>query len=155
MKKLNILLIFFLFHGLLFSQQSITGIISDSNGQPLPGATIVVTGTSNGTTSDFDGNYILNDVPSDATITITYIGFNSLTVDVNSQSTINISLIETNEALSEVVVTGYSSERRVDLTGAVSVVEIDAIEGQARTAGNPMQALQGRVPGLYFQGVVI
>ena len=151
MKKLNALLIIFLFHGLLFSQQTITGIISDSDGQPLPGATIIVTGTTNGTTSDFDGNYTLDGVPSDANLTITYIGFNSLTIDVNNQSTINVSLIETNEALSEVVVTGYSSERRVDLTGAVSVVEIDAIEGQARTAGNPMQALQGRVPGLYFQ----
>ena len=57
MKKLNALLIIFLFHGLLFSQQTITGIISDSDGQPLPGATIIVTGTTNGTTSDFDGNY--------------------------------------------------------------------------------------------------
>lgn len=151
MKKLKALLIIFLFHGLLFSQQTITGTISDSDGQPLPGATIIVTGTTNGTTSDFDGNYTLDGVPSDANLTITYIGFNSLTIDVNNQSTINVSLIETNEALSEVVVTGYSSERRVDLTGAVSVVEIDAIEGQARTAGNPMQALQGRVPGLYFQ----
>tara|TARA_B110000046_G_scaffold140893_1_gene147503 strand:- start:7337 stop:10501 length:3165 start_codon:yes stop_codon:yes gene_type:complete len=151
MTRSIISLISFLFPLFLLSQQSITGTITSEDGQPLPGATIIVSGTDNGTTSDFDGNFTLNNVPEDGTLTVTYIGFNSLIVDVNSQSTFNLSLTESAEALSEVVVTGYSTERRVDLTGAVSVVELDAIEGQARTAGNPMQALQGRVPGLYFQ----
>ena len=139
MTRFIISLISFLFPLFLLSQQSITGTITSDDGQPLPGATIIVTGTDNGTTSDFDGNFTLNDVPEDATLTVTYIGFNSLIVDVNGQSTFNLSLTESAEALSEVVVTGYSTERRVDLTGAVSVVELDAIEGQARTAGNPMQ----------------
>ena len=89
MTRSIISLISFLFPLFLLSQQSITGTITSEDGQPLPGATIIVSGTDNGTTSDFDGNFTLNNVPEDGTLTVTYIGFNSLIVDVNSQSTFN------------------------------------------------------------------
>jgi len=135
-----------------FSQQTITGIVlSESDGLPLPGATIIVAGENIGVTSDFDGNFTLENINSDATITISYIGFESTSLTLSGETSLNILLAESSESLSEVIITGYSSERRVDLTGAISVVELDAIDGQARTSGNPMQALQGRVPGLYFR----
>ena len=152
MKSKLALLLLTLLPFIVFSQQTITGVVlSEADGLPLPGATIIVSGENIGVTSDFDGKFTLENINSEATITISYVGFETTTLTLSGETSLNILLTESLEALSEVIITGYSSERRVDLTGAISVVELDAIEGQARTSGNPMQALQGRVPGLYFR----
>ncbi len=70
---------------------------------------------------------------------------------INNQSTIDVTMGEDIQALQEIVVVGYTSERKVNLTGAVAVVDMEPIEGQAMSSGNPAQALQGRVPGLYIE----
>ena len=118
-------------------------IVSKSDGQPVIGATILEQGTTNGTITDFDGNFSLT-VKQNAEISISYIGFK--TQVVKAQSVLNIVLEEDTEVLEEVVVTGYTTQRKADLTGAVSVVSVDELSKQ--NENNPMKALQGRVPGM-------
>lgn len=128
----------------------IEGKITDENGDGLPGASVVVKGTTQGTTSDIQGNYKLN-VPEGATITISFVGYSTQELVVGNQSVIDVQMQLDAEQLEEVIITGYSTERKVDLTGAVAVVEFENIEGQSKSSGNPMQALQGRVAGLYIE----
>ena len=136
----------------LMAQGQITGTVTSSDdGFPLPGTSVIIKGTTTGTTSDFDGNYELNNVAGDATLVFSYIGFTTIEVPVNGQSQINVALQEDAQQLDEVVLTGYSTERKVDLTGAVTVVDIAPIEGQSLSSGNAMQALQGRVGGLFIE----
>lgn len=136
----------------LMAQGSITGTVTSADdGMPLPGASVVVVGTTDGTTTDFDGVYTLDDVPADATLSFSYIGFLKTETAVDGQSTIDIALTADAQQLDEVVLTGYATERRVDLTGAVTVVDVAPIEGQSLSSGSPIQALQGRVPGLFVE----
>lgn len=149
--KLLLLLMVFVPIGLL-AQGQITGTVTSSDdGFPLPGTSVIIKGTTTGTTTDFDGNYELSNVPGDATLVFSYIGFTRMEVPVNGQSQINVALQEDAQQLDEVVLTGYSTERKVDLTGAVTVVDIAPIEGQSLSSGNAMQALQGRVGGLFIE----
>lgn len=136
----------------LMAQGQITGTVTSSDdGFPLPGTSVIIKGTTTGTTTDFDGNYELNNVAGDATLVFSYIGFTRMEVTVNGQSQINVALQEDAQQLDEVVLTGYSTERKVDLTGAVTVVDVAPIEGQSLSSGNAMQALQGRVGGLFIE----
>ena len=118
-------------------------IVSKSDGQPVIGATILEQGTTNGTITDFDGKFSLT-VKQGAEISISYIGFK--TQVVKAQNVLDIVLEEDTEVLDEVVVTGYTTQRKADLTGAVSVVSMDDLSKQ--NENNPMKALQGRVPGM-------
>ena len=131
--------------------KSYTTVTSSGDGAPLPGASVIIKGTTTGTTTDFDGNYKLNSVTSDATLVISFIGFITIEVPVNGQSQIDVVLQEDAQQLDEVVLTGYSAERKIDLTGAVTVVDIAPIEGQSLSSGNAMQALQGRVGPRWVQ----
>jgi len=99
-------------------QSTVTGTVTDADGQPLPGANVLVKGTTNGTQTDFDGNYTIT-ADSDATLVFSYIGFASREVAVAGQSTINVSMAEDASQLEEVVVLGYSTQTRGDLTGSV------------------------------------
>lgn len=90
----------------------VSGTVTDGN-MPLPGVNIIVKGTSNGTITDFDGNYNLSDVPSDAVLTFSFLGFTKQEINVGGKTKIDIILEEDAAALSEVVVTGYSSQREV------------------------------------------
>ncbi len=149
--KLFILLVL-LVPAALLAQVGVSGTVtSEDDGMPLPGTTVLVAGTTNGTTTDFDGNYTLEDVPSDAILVFSYVGYLRQEIPVNGQSTISVSLLEDAQQLEEVVLTGYTTERKVDLTGAITVVDTEPIEGQTRSSGNAMQALQGRVPGLFIE----
>ena len=149
--KLLLLLMVIVPIGLL-AQGQITGkVTSSDDGFPLPGTSVIIKGTTTGTTTDFDGNYELNNVAGDATLVFSYIGFTTMEVPVNGQSQINVALQVDAQQLDEVVLTGYSTERKVDLTGAVTVVDIAPIEGQSLSSGNAMQALQGRVGGLFIE----
>lgn len=132
----------------MWTQQiDIQGTITASeDNMPLPGVSILVEGTSIGTITDFDGNYILKNVKSDAILTFSYIGYVRIKTPVQGRKFISISLKEDTQQLDEIVITGYTTERKADLTGAVSVVKIDDIK--SNTTGNPMRALQGKVAGL-------
>ncbi len=115
-------------------------------GQPFPGASVFVKGTTAGTQTDFDGNYLLENVPTNATLIYSYIGFTRQEVEVNSRNTINISLKEDAQALDEVVVVGYGQQKRSDITGAVVSIKSEEITKQpALTAA---QAIQGKVAGV-------
>lgn len=105
-------------------------VISKSDGLPVIGATILEKGTTNGTITDFDGKFSLT-VQADAEITISYVGFK--TQVVKAQNVLNIVLVEDTEVLDEVVVTGYTTQRKADLTGAVSVVSMDDLSKQNTT----------------------
>ena len=140
----------FLFLSLMFTSIhaqniQVTGTVTDQNG-PLPGASIVVTGTSNGTQTDFDGNFTLSNVPSNATLTVSYIGYRTQQVPVNGQTTVNITLEEDLQALDEVVVVAYGSQSRAAVTGAISSVGADEIS--ALPVATADQALQGRAAGI-------
>ncbi|MFH6604990.1 SusC/RagA family TonB-linked outer membrane protein [Maribacter algicola] len=126
-------------------QSTVSGTVTDETGAPLPGANVVVKGTTDGTQTDFDGNYTLN-VDSDAVLVFSYLGFQTQEVSVGGQSTVNVTLIEDAAALEEVVVTGYQVETKRETTAAVSVVAAEDLA--AVPSGNIEQQLQGRVAGV-------
>lgn len=129
-----------------FSQaQTVSGTVTDGQ-MPLPGVNILVQGTSNGTTTDFDGNYTLQDVPDDAVLVFSFLGFAEQRIPVNGRSTINVVLEEDAAALSEVVVIGYGSVQRRDATGAVSTVSTE--DFNRGVVGSPEELIQGRTAGL-------
>src|SRR5690606_22736072 len=129
----------------LVKAQTVSGTVSDTNG-PLPGASVLIKGTTNGTQTDFDGNYTLNNVGSDATLVISYIGYKTQEIAVNGQTTINVTMAEDAEALSEVIVVGYGSTTKKDATGAVDAINADDIT--TVSAVNPAEALRGKVAGV-------
>ncbi|UOB18805.1 SusC/RagA family TonB-linked outer membrane protein [Abyssalbus ytuae] len=125
--------------------QSVSGTVSDVNG-PLPGANVVVKGTPNGTTTDFDGNYSLNDVESDAVLVISYIGFLTQEIEVNGRSTVNVTLQEDSTELDEVVVIGYGTTTVKDATGSVASVTSEDFNGGV--IASPEQLIQGKTAGV-------
>ncbi len=111
----------------LAKAQTISGTVSDKMG-PLPGANVLVKGTTIGTQTDFDGNYTLLGVDSDATLVFSYIGYKTAEVEVNDQATIDITLEEDTSKLDEVVLVGYGTKRKRDIISAVSVVDLEEVE---------------------------
>ncbi|QWX83847.1 TonB-dependent receptor [Cellulophaga sp. HaHaR_3_176] len=137
-----------LFQSFLYSQNTnvVSGTVTDSGNIPLPGASVVVKGTTTGTQTDFDGNFTLDKVPSDGILVISFIGYTSKDFPVNNQTTLTISLEEDSQTLDEVVVVGYGTQKKSDLTGSITTVNSEDI---TRTpSGAPMQSLQGKVAGL-------
>lgn len=131
----------------MYSQSGILkGVVTDVNGEPLLGATIVIKGTNEGTTADFDGNFTLQNVPEGSSIVISYIGMKPKVVKVGKKNNIKIILEDDAVALDEVVAIGYGSQKKVNLTGAVSAVTGKEISKQP--VSNVTNALVGRIPGL-------
>ena len=130
---------------LILPQSTVTGTVTDADGAPLPGANVVVKGTTNGTQTDFDGNYTI-EADANATLVFSYIGFGTQEVAVNGQTTINVAMSEDANQLSEVVVLGYASQTRGDLTG--SVASVDVSEATKTPLVNAAEALEGRVTGV-------
>ena len=126
-------------------QSTVTGTVTDDTGAPLPGANVLVKGTTTGTQTDFDGNYTIT-ADSGATLEFSYIGFATQEIAVDGQTTINVSMAEDAAALDEVIVTGYSTQTRGDLTGAVSSVDLS--EAIKAPITNAAEALQGRTSGV-------
>ena len=127
-----------------YADITVTGtVISGTDGEPLIGATVLCDQTKKGTATDFDGNFELN-VPEGSSIKISYVGYQ--TKEVKAQPKLNIVLDEDNAMLDEVVVVGYSAEKKADLTGSVSVVKMKEVSDTP--TGNVIQALQGRVAGM-------
>lgn len=124
----------------------ITGTVVDAvSGEPVIGANVLVKGTTNGTSTDFDGKFILN-APQNATLEVSYIGYVRLEVKAVAGSSMTIRLKEDTQALEEVVVVGYGTQKKVNLTGAVSAISSDEIKD--RVQQNVLAAVQGTVPGV-------
>lgn len=130
------------------SQQSVTvtGKVTDKNGEAIIGATIKEVGTSNGTITDINGNFTLNVLSSEVSLEISYIGYKTQTLKVTPEKNLLITLQEDTQTLDEVVVIGYGSMKKSDLTGAVVSANLKDFEKSPNT--NILQSLQGTVPGL-------
>jgi len=124
---------------------TVNGIINDESGMPVPGATIVLKGTTKSTASDFDGKFQIQ-VPSNGILTITFIGYTTVTEAVNGRTKIAIQLKPESQSLSEVVVVGYGTQKKAVVTGAISSVKAADLEKVPN--GRVEQALQGRVAGV-------
>lgn len=125
--------------------KKISGIIKDEHGEPIAGANVVVKGTTNGTVTNMDGWYTL-EVPLKATVQISYIGYNTLELKVGNENTVNAIIHEDTEALEEVVVIGYGTVKKSDLTGAVGSVQMKDVSQVGVTS--PDRALQGQIAGV-------
>lgn len=122
------------------------GVVKDTNGEVVIGASVVVKGTSNGVITDLDGVFSLANVPQNATIEISFVGYETTTV-IWKGDPINIVLKEDSQILDEVVVVGFGSQKKANLTGALTSVDMDELKGD-RPLVNVSSALQGAVPGL-------
>jgi len=142
-KRLILSVLTLMLAAVTFAQSDITGTVVDPEGEPIIGATIMEKGTSNGVITDIDGNFKMK-VAAGTTLVISYIGFN--TQELPAQNGMQVTMKEDATELAEVVVVGYTTQRKADLTGAISTVSIDEIAKQ--NENNPMKALQGRVPGM-------
>jgi len=146
--KITLLKSFLLVGALLcfgFAQaQEVSGNVSDVNG-PLPGASVVEKGTTNGTQTDFDGNYTIT-VGDNATLVISYIGYSTTEVAVNGQTSINVTLAEDAQALDEVVIIGYGTTTVKDATGSVAAVTAEDFNGGV--ISSPEQLIQGKTAGV-------
>ena len=132
-------------HSAYFAVQ-VNGTVKDENGQPLPGANILEKGTTNGTTSDVDGNFSLSVMGENSVLIFSFIGYTSQEITVGRQSTVSIQLQPDFRTLNEVVVVGYGTVKKSDLTGSVSSVKSEEL--MAYPATDAMQALQGRAAGV-------
>ena len=126
-------------------QQAITGQVLDADNQPLPGASVVEKGTSNGTQTDFDGNFSL-EVGSDAVLEVSYIGFATQEISIGTQTNFTIALEESASGLDEVIVIGYGTQKEALLTGSVGTVS--SKEATQLSFSNSTSVLQGRVAGV-------
>lgn len=128
---------------------TVTGKVVDATGEPLPGVNIVVQGTTTGAVTDLEGNYTVTVPDENATLVFSFVGFLMEEVPVNGQTTLDVVLVEDIKALDEVVVIGYGTIKKSDLTGSVSTVAADEIA--AYPAISMSQALQGRAAGVQIQ----
>ena len=142
-RRLFLSFVFLMVGSIAFAQTEASGTIVDNTGEPIIGATVMEKGTSNGTITDIDGNFRLK-TATGATLVVSYIGF--ATQELPASAGMNITLSDNAKELSEVVVTGYTVQRKADLTGAVAVVKTDELKTSSDT--DPMRALQGKVPGM-------
>ncbi len=130
------------------SRQSkkIRGKVIDSSAQPLPGVTVVITGTSNGTITDFEGKFIIPDVPANATLTFSFVGMKTQEIPVAGESEINVTMEEESIGLEEVIAIGYGVQKKTDVTGSVTSVKSEDLEKAVFNTVD--QLLQGRASGV-------
>jgi len=146
LKRFLFLLSLFSF-GLVHAQGEITvsGTVQDDSG-PLPGVNVVLSDNSKGTSTDFDGKFTLSGVDPQATIVFSYVGFKTVEIPVNNRSTISVDLELDSQSLEEIVVVGYGTQSRSEVTGAISSIDAEQISSLPVTTAD--QALQGRAPGV-------
>lgn len=148
MKKIIIAILFTITSQFLISQEIITvkgTVKADSDKSALPSVSILVKGTQTGTTTDFDGNFTIK-APNNGTLVIRYLGYTTKEVSVNNQTNINIFLKEDAQQLDEIVVVGYGTQKKSDITGAVTSVDVSEL--QEVPVATADQVLQGRVAGV-------
>lgn len=130
-----------------FQQKSVTGIVSDRSGNPLPGVTILLKGTTKGVVSDVNGNYSISNISNDAVLVFSFVGMKKQEISVAGQTTINVTLVEDAIGVDEIIVTALGIERERKALGyAVSTIDAKQIEESGET--NVIDALKGKVPGL-------
>ena len=133
--------------GVLAQNITVKGNVTDANNEPVIGATVIVSGdATRGTVTDIDGSYTLANVPQNGSLEISYVGMTTQVIPVNGRTTLNITMTSDTELLDEVVVVGYGTQKKVNLTGAVSAVSGD--EMVKRPVTNPTTMLQGQMPGV-------
>ncbi|MDR3651758.1 MAG: TonB-dependent receptor [Paludibacter sp.] len=152
LRRLKLLALFCSFSFALMAQsKTISGVVSSSDSKEgLIGVTVMVKGTSSGTVTDIDGKYSITVPDKDAILVFTMVGMKKEEVIVGKNSVLNVKLSNENQAIDEIVVTGYSSQKKADLTGAVSVVNVGPLA--EASASNPMQDLQGKIAGVDIMG---
>lgn len=128
---------------------TVSGTITDDKGDPLAGASVKIKNSSGGTATDSAGHFSLTVLSSNTVLVISYTGFTTIEKMVGTQTELSIALMPQIASMTETVVTGYQTQRKADLTGAISVVTMKDVKDIP--SGNPMQSLQGRVPGLYIE----
>jgi len=124
---------------------TVKGVVKDETGTTIPSASVLVKGTTNGVQTDANGNYTIS-APSNSTLVFSFIGYASQEVAISGKTTINVTLLPSRNDLEQVVVVGYGTQRKIDVTGSVATVKGDEISKQASV--NPISALQGKVAGV-------
>ena len=132
-------------------QRTVKGKVTNSNGEPIPGATIVVKGTNNGTITDLDGNYTVMNVPADATLVFSFVGMKTQEIPVTGKTTLYVAMEEETIGLEEVVAIGYGTVKKSNLTGSVSTVTSEILQNRPVTDG--MEALAGHIAGVQIQQI--
>ncbi|GAB3823264.1 SusC/RagA family TonB-linked outer membrane protein [Hymenobacter jeollabukensis] len=128
--------------------QSVSGRVTGADGSGLPGVSVVVTGTSQGTTTNAEGIYNLQNVPAGATLTYSFVGYSSQRIPMDGRSAVDVKLLEDVQNINEVVVVGYGTQRAEAVTGSVASISGDNL--REVPAANISQSLQGRLPGVQF-----
>lgn len=146
MRAWSFTLAFLLCTSVYAQNRSVTGVVKDSYGEPVIGASILVVGTTNGTITDMDGGYTLKDVSSDAILKFSYIGFKTQEIQVKGRQVIDVTMADESVMMEEMVVIGYGSVKKADLTGAVSVVKPEEVKHKVNTSIGDM--LQGTAAGV-------
>lgn len=131
---------------IIVEDRTVTGRVTDRDGEPLPGVNVLIQGTARGTITDADGRFSL-EVPDNAVLNFSYVGYNSEIVEVGARSIIDIVLMEDIASLQEIVIIGYGEREKKDLTGAISSITADEI--QQNQSLTPELAMQGRMPGVF------
>jgi TonB-linked SusC/RagA family outer membrane protein len=151
-KRFITVLLTLLFVGVsAFAQSSVSGKVTDQSGEPLVGASVLVKGTSTGTMTDLDGQYSLSGLKTNAVLVFSSIGYETQEVTVGSQKTINVTLADEAEFLNDVVVVAYGTQKKRDLTGAMTAIKGDNIKAQ--NVSSVSRALEGAAPGIQLSSV--
>lgn len=133
--------------GIQAQSLQVTGTVTDKSGEPLIGANVIEQGSQTGTITDFDGNYVLTvKDASKAVLTYSYVGYETVTENVNGRKVINVVLSESSEILEEVVVVGYGQQKKESVVGAIS--QINSSDLLETPAANLSQAITGKIPGV-------
>lgn len=134
-----------------FAQNSISGTVTDGEGYPLPGVSVVVKGQAKGTSTDFDGLYLLTNLNPEDVLIFSYVGFETQEIQVEDKESLNVQMAESSVGLEEVIVVGYGTVKKKDLTGAIAKIDSEDLVKTATT--NFDQALAGRVSGVQITSV--
>jgi len=145
-RKFSVLLLLLMFPMALLAQKTVSGKVFDQSGEPLPGAAVVEKGTKNGTSTDFDGNYSLSVKDGKSVLQFSYMGYDTKEVVVGNKSKINVKLKEKGESLKEVIVVGYGTSTKKDLTG--SIASIKPTKDAAEQAKSIQELIKGRSAGV-------
>jgi TonB-linked SusC/RagA family outer membrane protein len=146
MKNILLILLFMVSTAVYGQKITITGTVTDEKGQALPGATVQVKGTSQGILTDLDGKYSIDLASSDATLVVSFVGYTAKEIPVLNQKVVNATLNPDTRALDEVIVVGYGTQKKINLTAAVDQVTSEALDN--RPIPNITQGLQGVMPNL-------
>ncbi|GEP50924.1 SusC/RagA family TonB-linked outer membrane protein [Flavobacterium noncentrifugens] len=144
-RRIPLLLLLLLAGSAAQAQSLVKGVVSDDKGLTLPGVSVTLKGSTKGVSTDFDGKFEIN-VPADASLTFSFVGFTSQTVSVNGKTTINIKLKQSSEDLNEVVVIGYGTQKRNDVNSAISSIKTKDLENLKQVSVDQM--LQGKAAGV-------